>query len=439
MKGWTRARGGNRGRGFRGGGRDRIPTSQLKEGLGDLLEAISLESYRDTFPEAIVQNVTPVSSYDWILGQDYPIIAVPGSPPIWSQRTLPFRCLPDAGSEDHDSNSRCSSGPLTPLLACVRYWNPEFEFHVMDVVSDRSDLLKLFRWAENTRIDDFRIEIQGAGSSTVLMQRWEYIMNQSWHPTYGDDFKRQMTRPSGELLPTDGHHRVITYVSYFDNAPECLILKHHLHAQELGGMRLLVRCHIDACFRVKTEKIDDLASLAALLTLSEGKGSMKGPVETIADLSILSSGTKLVPQANLIKVATKRISAQTDVLHKKFPQLALSGTPNLIIGMQRDGLVQRIERSTPEQIVAEGSRPSSQKAMRKLAAVLHQIQCAVMGLAYDPVTEGRTGRMLSLVCENGRLALYERHSGHQVPKTLLDFFDVTDLNSPPPSSTNSIV
>lgn len=128
------------------------------------------------------------------------------------EKAPPFQCKPDSGLSYVNQNAfRCPDSPLSPLVESVRYWEPEFDFSVIDLVTDRNNLRKLLAWAEGSK-DEFRIDIQRASAHGVLFMRWQPLTRVGAQNSYGIEFERAMTKlPSG--TSSAGHHRIVTYVS----------------------------------------------------------------------------------------------------------------------------------------------------------------------------------------------------------------------------------
>lgn len=82
-----------------------------------------------------------------------------------------------------------------------------------DFITDRNNLRKLLRWIGGTASKDFRIDLQLAGSRTILMNRWER-RHQEQMPgwTYGFNFERASSQFPRGCEDSTGHHRIIQYV-----------------------------------------------------------------------------------------------------------------------------------------------------------------------------------------------------------------------------------
>lgn len=118
------------------------------------------------------------------------------------------------------------SRPFLPLVRAVQDVDSQlgnkgedgFDWSSVDFVTDRNGLRKLLRWIVAVSADpprDFRIDLQLAGSKTVLMNRWEQFTKEQ-HGTrrsYGFNFEEAMTVPGPGCERGTGHHRIVAYVS----------------------------------------------------------------------------------------------------------------------------------------------------------------------------------------------------------------------------------
>jgi len=229
-------RGGQRGGGRSRGGSitSRAPPSAeaerpITEYVGALICDVTVDPDPTTYPVGAVEHVTPIASYHW-MDTVTPTIAVPGnaavpphsgvelnraspgSPAVWVDRKLPLTCGQDKGMVYvNQAAFRCPDSPLTPLVECVRYWKPEFDFGTMDIVTDRNNLRKLLAWAQGS-FTQFRIDLQRVGKGTVLFMRWQPKTRVLSHPVYVNSFRNAVARPGGEHS-SEGYHRIVSYVS----------------------------------------------------------------------------------------------------------------------------------------------------------------------------------------------------------------------------------
>jgi len=132
---------------------------------------------------------------------------------------MPYTIPPDKGILFCDQNGyKMPKAVLLPLIVAVNKrfemrQEPPFDWSAVDIVTDRNNLRKLFRWADGTS-KDFRIDLQLAGTKTVLMNRFSQRYREMFSGrTYGFSFEKSSTDPAPGCKNSTGHHRIITYVS----------------------------------------------------------------------------------------------------------------------------------------------------------------------------------------------------------------------------------
>jgi hypothetical protein len=113
--------------------------------------------------------------------------------------------------------------PFLPLVRCVDIKATEhdhvpFDWSSVDFVTDRNGLRKLLRWINDTESEpeaEFRIDMQLAGTKTVLFNRLEKTLLQQMPGfTYGFHFEEAATNQVQGCENSTGYHRVISYVRY---------------------------------------------------------------------------------------------------------------------------------------------------------------------------------------------------------------------------------
>ncbi|KAI0365689.1 hypothetical protein BV20DRAFT_1027527 [Pilatotrama ljubarskyi] len=365
------------------------------------------------------ENVKYIGSYNWVEEED-PTIIVPGSPPIWQDRQLPYRVPFDTGIRMVDQNGyrMGDKSCLLPLFRAVEVVAEEnadtsLDWSTIDIVTDRNGLRKLMRWLQHSDsgygepLKEFRIDLQLGGSKTVLMHRWEKRRREIATPPKsgcGINFERQTTSPAPRCQRSTGHHRIVQY--------------------EYGGLKMVVRFEVDACTaqprpaasspRTSTApritgsrtttgapNIDSLADALAGLGVSTSTSNTSTSIDTI---SVIRAGSQ-VPQSTIVELVTrsKKYVDQFDWA-EKYPQLLLSSTPHLFLGVHDRGTFERVKKhalgSAEMRHVETDLR--MQRAFGQLVAVLRSIQELVK-------EHGQRGR-LSLVCQDGVLKVYERTS-----------------------------
>jgi hypothetical protein len=124
------------------------------------------------------------------------------------------------------------SRTLFPLIRAVQdvesqletQGEEKFDWSSVDFVTDRNGLRKLLRWINFTSGDpprDFRIDMELAGSKTILMNRWEQITKEQpgTRRSYGFNFEEAMTVPGPGCERGTGYHSITTYVSILTTVP----------------------------------------------------------------------------------------------------------------------------------------------------------------------------------------------------------------------------
>lgn len=158
--------------------------------------------------------------------------------------------------------------------------------------------------------------------------------------------------------------------------------------------------------------------------------------ETETSSSYVSrSGLQIVPsreksladQRDLIELATRSYRSRENFNWLvKYPQLYLSDTPSFVLGVHDRGMFTEVETFRTDDMSdteVRKAREEIQPGLNKLAAVLRIIHAKVLELTDDDVTGSRRNRLMSLVCENGKLHMYERAEGPKLPPPLVACFD----------------
>lgn len=197
--------------------------------------------------------------------------------------------------------------------------------------------------------------------------------------------------------------------------------------QNLGGLRLLVRFEVDACVESDSNSsLDGLVrqttSLNIATATSQKASESLRPI--INGLQVMRTSNLMVPQASLVEIKTKKLPnglKWNDV----YPQLYLSGTPNLMVGYHLSGNFTAIERYHPDDSEDQkmvAVREKTQEGVNKLAVVLRLIRDAVLALTENNSGGDRSERLLSLICQKKDLKLYERTGGSKLPKEVVAHF-----------------
>lgn len=198
-------------------------------------------------------------------------------------------------------------------------------------------------------------------------------------------------------------------------------------------LKMVVRFEVDACLststgtsvpktKTKTASVDDLADAlggmaikhrtpASTKTASPSSTSTSSPI-----INIVRAGTQ-VPQEALLEL-TSRSAYFLDQLdwNEIYPQLALSQTPALYLGVHERGVFTQLHEWQIDGRPPSGTKTDSSTTapdisaqrqetgvqMVRLARLLEDVQ--ELAIARGPGPAGS----FSLVCENGELQVYER-------------------------------
>ncbi|EPQ54880.1 hypothetical protein GLOTRDRAFT_77669 [Gloeophyllum trabeum ATCC 11539] len=376
------------------------PRRDYHEGLEATAVKVFSKPSAESFKEKIkIENLQYLASYNWVEAAK-PTIIVPGSPPEWTDRPLPFMVQRDSGTVFVDQNGfRVPRAVLLPLFKSVdmvteETGRPDFDWSSVDFVTDRNGLRKILRWVNGTADKTFRIDMQLVGKQTILLNRWEATTKEPARGSFGFGFENATTEPAPGCERSTGHHRIVTYACPSD----------------MNGLKMVVRFEVDACLPPPREAtklssattLDDLtATLSGL-----GLGSRSKAPETTSDasgLDIIHAGSADIAQERIVELTTRsQRNADTFDWVDAYPQLFLSGTPHHFLGIHVGGKFSTIRKrrlGSPEmQRVEERAQPSLKK-LRSILQVLHDLV----------IEHGETGR-LSLICVKGILQVFKRNT-----------------------------
>ncbi|KAK7689954.1 hypothetical protein QCA50_006594 [Cerrena zonata] len=344
-----------------------------------------------------IEDLQCIGSYNWV-NNTKPTIIVPGSPPIWKNKSIPFRLQRDHEICYIDQNGhRLQTRSLLPLFRAVDIIaeddaDADIDWREVDIVTDRNGLRKLLRWIDSRgdgdRPREFRIDLQLAGENTVLMSRWEQA---TWAPPsqgFGFSFEEETTIPAPGCEKSTGHHRIVQY--------------------KFGGLNMVVRFEVDACLEALPTRtagrvnVDDMISQLGGLSLSSTSTSSPSSTTSNTDVSIIRAG-KIVPQSSILEMTTRsERNVESYDWKESYPQLYLSQTPHHFLAVHRSGMFNQIKKRNLEDREMKEIHAGIERSFRKLNTLLKTIQELVIG-------HGQRGR-LSLVCKDGALKVHERKS-----------------------------
>ncbi|KAK0244586.1 hypothetical protein EDD85DRAFT_876195 [Armillaria nabsnona] len=399
----------------------RAPSSPLPsdksifEGLDTkCIQMLTVPSLDTTDVAIDIKDVEYIGSYNWIKDPNSasdvldpsPTILVPGSPPEWQNKAVPYSVPADNGTFFSDQNGfQMPSAILLPLIVAVETVaedkkEPPFDWSSVDFVTDRNCLRKLLRWIgggnNEKSMKEFRIDMQLSGKKTVLLNRWDKrYREQASGYTYGYSFENHTTKPASGCESSTGHHRIITY--------------------DLGGFKMVVRFEVDACMPTKpghtTKRIPVASSSSSPTTvdvLSDLLSGVKIGPPTTSVIAVtpsrsltVKSGGSYVPQNAILELTTisERRRPQFD-WYEQYPQLFLSQTPRHFLGIHNLGRFRAVEKNELSALTNQAKMV--QPSLNKLVKVLMTIQALV-------VKKGKTGR-LTLIRDGEWLRVYERRS-----------------------------
>ncbi|KAK0506816.1 hypothetical protein EDD18DRAFT_1060286 [Armillaria luteobubalina] len=373
----------------RGRGGSTLTTKNHKKKKREITDGISADpiitlTVPPSTAKIAIRDPKCIGSYNWV-DSPSPTILVPGSPRIWRNKPIPFTIRPDSGNHFCDQNGyRLPSTPLLPILVAIDEMAARTEIPIdwpsVDFIIDRNGLRKLSNWVSGKK-QSFRIDLQLAGTKTVLCNRWEPKSRLRVFGGYGYNFEDAMTHAApGCERSSAGNHRIVTY--------------------DLSGLKMVVRYEVDACHvphNIPSTSIDERSSqLTLMTTLSESTTSTHA-VDQSTSLIVIHAG-KPVANESVVELTTMKDTAGR--LKAKYQQLYFSQTPELIIGLHHNGRFTDVQRRTIESMAF--FEDSVQRGLATLGNALRDIQ----NLA---VNSGREGR-LSLIGKDRDLLVYERSS-----------------------------
>lgn len=279
-------------------------------------------------PPAIITNVEPLTSYNWVEATT-PTIVVPGEPPRWSPPRIAQRLPKDSGLVYVSQNAaRLPKSPLEPLFRALYLSHPNFDVRSVDVVTDRNNIRKLLSFVDpnlsRNGAEPFTINVEMT-RNTAILSRTETKTTELIGPNefkgFGHEFEKAYTTSS--IAHNTGHHRIVSY--------------------DFGGMKLVVRHEVDAYLEdaatprpaISNKKTEDLNGLLDALSLSSNDTRIKAAPFAGSRLCFREEG-RAVPLRSTMEIKTK-------VAHKPLPfteiapQLWVSQTPKLVLAYHKGG------------------------------------------------------------------------------------------------------
>jgi len=380
---------------------------EISDGTATMGSAKQLYVRHDA-DEVQIKNFELVASYNWTNETKFPTLIVPGAPNIWTPKKLPIRVPQDSGRVFVDQNKdRFPLSPIGPLIRVVNLVNPEFDLSQMDILSDRNNLRKLFRWVTNSpELKDFRIDAELAGN-TVLFTRWDESSSTiiRGFRGFGHEFEKANTSAAPGCENSTGHHRIVTY--------------------ELGDIKLLVRYEVDGCLALTADPKEKTRTGPAAATtspktksaddddLAAALGGLKISGEPIPfDLSntklhYIPNGL-LVDQSEVMELKTRVQHKQLD-WEETWPQLFLSQTRYLLLAKHFRGEFVIIEKN-------DFNSDQLKEYVRRGKAGLIRLKSVLKTMKVLVVKYGKGNHGLSFVYENGNMKVFLRNDSKEITK-----------------------
>jgi len=284
---------------------------------------------------------------------------------------------------------------LLPLIRAVQDLTDQgatqkFDWPSVDFVTDRGRLRALLAWATGSS-DYWRIDTQLAGSKTVLLsshasatKEWGRRSN-----SYGFNYEEASTYSIPGLEKETGHHRIVAY--------------------NFGGLRMVVRFEVDACFPYDATSSTPPTNPPAIRKKGTKKSSLGS---NSVGVKIRRAGSSEVPQTHLLELKTH--SSMALKWPKTYPQLFLSQTPHVYHAFHQKGTFTEIKKFTLGQSELSGINERAQEGFKKLGKLLGCIKSLVLKYGTTRV---------SLVCVGKTLSVYLTPEGQGcLPEDALALF-----------------
>jgi hypothetical protein len=183
-------------------------------------------------------------------------------------------------------------------------------------------------------------------------------------------------------------------------------------------LKILLRFEVDACVGVANAEADDLSSAFSKLGIAANSKPSEGGATNSKVTIIRTTPRSIVPQSSLIELKTRASHRPLDWT-EAYPQLYLSQTTYLYLAKHNRGSFINVEKVSIAGDAMNGYARQAEAGMGKLKAVLDEVLRAVR--------DAGEGVGLCLVCERGKLALYQRKegTGKAVGKDILRRFTET--------------
>ncbi|KAF8424822.1 hypothetical protein EV426DRAFT_716484 [Tirmania nivea] len=388
-----------------------------------------------------------LASYNWFEKAGKPAIIVPGLAPRWTPPPLPAWLNPDTGIYYIDQNAyRWPTSPLEPALRALFTLQPNFDLNPIDLITDRNNLRKLFRFAcgDEKFMHDFKLYIEVI-NRTVLLTRWEKravnVVTKHEFRGFGHSFEKEFTKYTKGLEGSTGHHRVAKY--------------------RFGGLNIMVRFSADAFLGSKdmpsgegnegagtnlelVEKqvnktsdssstrvpaptgaisardghayattlppkvpLTDQTNLADIFDKALNFESNDEPENPPHRLEIIPGGI-MMPQERVLEIKTRAQNRIVD-LTDQIPQLWFSNGCNLYVGYHQRGSFIRVDTKVLSAKALKSWEDENQGNLQKMATLLKSI---------IEISRTAEGGRAQIACVGGKLRVHAIQDGERVFGTL---------------------
>ncbi|RPB29209.1 hypothetical protein L211DRAFT_833071 [Terfezia boudieri ATCC MYA-4762] len=408
-----------------------------------------------------------VASYNWCEKAGKPGIIVPGLAARWTPPSLPAWLNPDSGIFYIDQNAyRWPTSPLEPALRALFTLHPTFDLNPIDIVTDRNNLRKLFRFVCGNQkfMHEFKFYVEVI-NRTVLVTRWEKraanVVAGGEFRGFGHTFEKEFTKYTKGLEGSTGHHRVAKY--------------------KFGGLNMMVRFTAEAFLgskdmpsggdteatgiaqkSVKKQTSDSSPrtgqksspgrtrphftpgtgdvkqappSAPAHTSTTNARGSFakplpKAPLTDHTDLADIFAkslkieannepenpphrleivlGGMMMPQERVLEMKTRAMNRTID-LTDQTPQLWFSNTSNLYVGYHQRGSFMNVDTEIMGVKGLQLWEDENQGNLRKLAALLRSI---------IQIARSAEGGRAQVACVGGKLRVHAIQDGEEAFGTL---------------------
>lgn len=378
----------------------------------------------------------------------------------WTPPPLPAWLNPDTGIYYIDQNAyRWPTSPLEPALRALFTLHPTFDLNPIDLITDRNNLRKLFRFACGNPqfMHDFKFYIEVI-NKTVLVTRWEKrtasFVAEGEFRGFGHSFEKEFTKYTKGLEGSTGHHRMAKYSFGGLNMMVRFSVDAFLGSKDMPGgegneatgidqgpVEKEVKETCDSPLRTGPPGAGDLKRGAASATAPAGtntrdsgthatKPSPKAPVTDCSDLAdifnkslnigtnkepenpphqleIIPGGT-LMPQERVLEIKTRAANRMLD-LTDQIPQLWFSNGLSLYVGYHQRGSFVRVDTDVMSPKALKRWEDENQENLRKMAALLKSI---------IQIARSAEGGRAQIACVGGKLQVHAIQDGEEAFGTL---------------------